>query len=231
MNPHPLRDEPAPQANFPEKPKNDLNISNLPPISDETLMQILDFDDVELHSNRGGFVTKHQKQRLHDELKNDADSMWLMVMIMLGVAAVLGLIIVSQGIPMIALVIGVGIIVGAMLLAAYWQQSELRQDSINTKVRHVQGAAHVRWGNSRSNARLIVGDQSFPITMHQASALTEFDLRGLRAYYSQHGKRLLSAELLREYSIDKLKTDDLTDEEFETVSRSYEEADAQQGRR
>jgi hypothetical protein len=232
FNRHPLRDdEPSSQTHPTEKNKNDLNLSELPSINDLALMEILDFDEMELNANRGGFVTRHQKQRLHDELSNDQDSSRLMLTIMLAVAAVLGVIMVTQGIPIMALVIGAGIIIAGVVLASYWQRSDLQQDARMLRVRHVQGNAQVRWNTGRANANLLVGNQSFLIDMNQASALMEFDLRGLRAYYTQHGKRLLSAEPLRDANFDKLKVEDLLDGEIVPVSRSYEADEAEQQKR
>lgn len=223
FNPHPLRDdEPSTQANAPTKTKNDLHLDDLPPINDVALMEILDFDEMELNANRGGFVTRHQKQRLQDELRNDGDSSRLMLTMMLTVAAVLGVIMVTQGVPLIALAIGAGIIVGGVLLASYWQRSDLQQDVRASRVRHVQGNAQVRWSTGRANGSLLVGNQSFPLSMHQANALMEFDLRGLRAYYTQHGKRLLSAEPLLDLNVEKLKAEDLLDGEIAPASRSYD---------
>ena len=43
----------------------------------ESLMEIFDFSESTLNTNRGGFATNQQRQFLQADLKNDADAMKL----------------------------------------------------------------------------------------------------------------------------------------------------------
>ena len=192
-----------------EKPKPERKPYR-PPIYTDTLQHIFDFDDVALNSNRQGFAARRQKERIQDDLREDADAMWTLLTILLSAAVVVGIIMRTQGLPTLPLVIGAGLMIGGMLLYAYLQQSRNRQDTEDLKVRSVQGQAHVQWRDSlQSRGRLIVNETVFDIDSHTASALNEYDLGTLRVYYTQHGKQILAAEAIEfEKNKRKAKVDD-----------------------
>lgn len=201
----------------------------LPPLYTETLMEIFEFSEMDLNTNRSGFATRGQKALLNAELKNDADAMWLMLTIMLGAALVVGFIMTFQGLPMIYLVLGAGIMLGGLLLYSYLRQNSLRQDTERTRVLSLQGDFSVHWSHTgRRDAALHIAGQTLPITTPQAKALAEYERRPLRVYYAEHSKLVLSAEVLPDYNIDKLKVDDsqqdeLPDEESALYRRQYQE--------
>lgn len=227
---HPLRDEPENRLQDPyEKRKNDGEPLFLPSLSTETLMEIFDFNDTDLHSNRAGFVTNAQRGDLRENLEGEHDALRLMLTIMLSVSILIGLILLSQGLPMLPLVIGAGLILGGLVFTGYLRQTDLKQDQKSTKVRHTQGFAQLTFNNSgtRHFSRLIVNGVPFELTLAQARALSEYELHGLRVYYMQNSKRLLSAEALRLTESDKLKNSDLIIDDdqqlIEQAKRRYEE--------
>ena len=210
--------------------KNELEGTYRPLIHNESLMEIFDFSQTALNSNRGGFVLAAQREKLQDDLKNDADAMWLLMMIMLVAAVVVGVIMTVQGAPMIYLVIGAGILMLPMLYFSYTRQTNTRLDLEKTRVRSIQGAAQVIWsgGAARMRAQLRVHDKTFNLTLFQGKALEEYDLSYLRVYYAEHSQIVLAAEALDLPSIDKLKMEDREEDEdlLLQTGRRYEQDQA-----
>jgi len=218
-----------PQANN-EKQKLKNDLSGRPMLQTEALMDIFDFNELDLNTNRNQMSTGAQKQKLEADLKDDADGMWLMVTVLLGVTLLLAFIMISEGLALLPLVIGAGIILGPLLLYAYRRQTSTRQDSLTLKVRSTQGIPAVRYRafSDGGRYRLQVGDVSFPLTMQQAHAFGEYEPAPLRVYYTEHSKTILSAETVYPTDSDKLKNDktgsDFSDEEMLlSAGRQYDE--------
>lgn len=197
-----------------EKPKNKskrLSDAQLPLLHTESLMDIFDFDDSTLRTNAGGFVTSTQKQKISETLQGEADSMWLMLTIFLGTSVLLAIIFSLQGYAPLPLVIGAGIVIGSLLLIAYRRQSELRKDNARLRTFRVEGIPTML-GTSISGdrqAEMQIGDEKLPISYAQAAALSEFSLLPMRVYYAANSKQVLSAEVLADQEILKLKNEDL----------------------
>jgi hypothetical protein len=210
------------------KTKHDLSASGKPTLHTESLMEIFDFSEATLNTNRGGFATNQQRQFLQADLKNDADAMWLLLTILLGTAIVVGIIMRMQGIPMEYLVIGMGILVVPMLWLGYRQQIGARKDLDNFHIRSVQGKADVYWVGRGTylRARLRVHDQWFEIGIQQAHALEEYDLSHLRVYYAENSRTLLSVEVLPMDTKNKLRLDE--EQETDIIVEAEEQYNQQQ---
>jgi hypothetical protein len=204
------------------------NLSGKPALYTESLMEIFDFSESTLNTNRGNFATNQQRQFLQADLKNDADAMWLLLTILLGTSIVVGLIMRMQGIPMEYLVMGAGVLIVPMLWLGYRQQMGARKDLDNFHVRSVQGKAEVYWVGRGTylRARLRVHDQWFEIGIQQAHALEEYDLSQMRVYYAENSRTLLSAEVLPDYTTNKLKLDE--EQETDIIVEAEEQYNQQQ---
>lgn len=207
MNTDPIYDD--------QKSKNKakrLGDAQLPLLQTEALMDIFDFDASTLRTNAGGFVTGNQKQQITDELKGEADSMWLMLTIFLGTSVVLAMIFSLQGYAPMPLVIGAGIVIGALLFIANRRQSSLRKDNARLRAIRAEGVPRLQTSiTGNSQVELIIGKEKLPVTYQQAQALSEFSLAPMRVYYAANSKQVLSAEVLADDEILKLKNEDLID--------------------
>lgn len=196
-----------------EKPKNKskrLTDGQLPLLNTPALMEIFNFDDISLRTNEGGFVTNTQKQKIVDELRGEADSMWLMTTIFLGTSLVLAMIFSLQGYAPLPLVIGAGIVIGLLLLVAYRRQAGLRADTARLRTYRVEGIPKLAFSmTGDSQTQLIIGKETLPITYQQAQALGEFSALPIRVYYAANSKQVLSAEVLADNEALKLKNEDL----------------------
>lgn len=200
-----------------EKPKNKakrFDDAQRPIISTESLMEIFKFDASTVRTNAGGFVTGNQKQQITDELKSEADSMWLMLTILLGTSVVLALIFSLQGYAPLPLVIGAGLVIGALLFIANRRQSGLREDNARLRTQQVEGVPRLQTSITGSRqVELLIGKEKLPITYQQAQALSEFNLLPMRVYYAANSKQILSAEVLADDEVLKLKNEDLIESE------------------
>ena len=200
-----------------EKPKNKakrLGDAHLPLLQTEALMDIFDFDASTLRTNAGGFVTGTQKQQITDELKGEADSMWLMLTIFLGTSVVLAMIFSLQGYAPMPLVIGAGMVIGALLFIANRRQSSLRKDNARLRTQQVEGVPRLQTTvTGDTQVELVIGKEKLPVTYQQAQALSEFSLAPMRVYYAVNSKQVLSAEVLADDEVLKLKNKDLIEAE------------------
>ena len=221
-----------PEDKAKNKPKNTLATGEKLPLHTETLMEIFNFSQSTLNLNRSGSTSNIQKDTLKGSVKNDADAMWLMLMIMLGTAIVVGLIMLSRGIPMEYLAMGAGIVILPILWIGYRQQIGARKDLDSMKLKSVAGQAQVLWLARGTHVLpvLCVNDETFEIEHEEAQALEQFDMSHLRVYYTEHSKHLLSAEVIAPPPTkNKLSVDDLLDEDADaliTAGRKYDEHQA-----
>lgn len=219
-----------PQEKPKNKTKNSLSNGNQT-LNTEALMEIFDFSDSMLNMNRNGSVSGLQKEYLKSDLKENADAMWLMLMIMLGTSIVVGLIMATRGIPMQYLAIGAGIIILPILLMGYRQQIGARKDLDILNVQTVEGQARVQWASRGTHVvpLLRVDNTTFEIGHYEAKTLEQFDLPYLRVYYAENSKHLLSAEVIENSTKNKLSVEDLLDEHADMLietGRNYDERQA-----
>jgi archaeosine-15-forming tRNA-guanine transglycosylase len=212
------------------KPKNTLPTGERYPLHNETLMEIFNFSAATLNMNRNGMASNLQKDDLKGDLKNDADAMWLMLMIMLGAALVVGIIMALRGIPMEYLAIGAGIAILPILWIGYRQQIGKRKDVDKLRIKTVTGQAQIIWTPRGTSMipMLRVDNVLLEISLYEAQALEQFDIPQLRVYYAEHSKQLLSAEIITTTpdTKNKLSVDDLLDDnadELIAVGRKYDE--------
>ena len=197
------------------KPKKDKRLYNGQPlIHTDSLMEIFDFDARDLETNENGTITDLQGEKITETLKEDADAMWLMLMIFLGVSAVLAVIFALQGYAPLPLVIGAGLIMGALLAISYFRQTKFTTDTQKLESFHVMGVPQVIPSlSSDKQAILHIGNQKLPISYEQAASLLEFVLPMMRIYYASHSKQILSAEVLDNDEVLKLKNENLIEDE------------------
>ncbi|MEO0597633.1 MAG: hypothetical protein AAF126_16105 [Chloroflexota bacterium] len=211
------------------KPKNKLKNGDpsLPLIHTESLMEILDFNRGDLEMNRNGGVTAKQKDKIKEVLKGEADSMWLLTTIFLGVAVLLALIFTMQGYPPVPLAIGAGVVILPMVAIAYFRQGNLRDDVDRLRTYQIEGVPYISPSfKSVREATLNIGEEKFPISIEQAEALNEFSLPPMRVNYAANSKQILSAEVLSDREIDKLKNEDLlSDEDADFMLESERQLD------
>lgn len=205
----------------------------MPTLSTDALMHIFDFDNTTLNTNRSGFPTRNQKEWLKESLKEDADSMWLLLTLLMVGAVAAGIAMAASGLPMLPLVIGAGLMIGAMLLFSYLRQNNARADLDNLKVRSIEGIPQVATNRTYSYARLQIGDTRFEIDADQARALQEFRPAPMRVYFMQNSKQIVAAEVAYDADIEKLKVEDLQqdDEAILELGRQYDDEQQQQARR
>lgn len=221
------------ESNNAPKQKSPWEQFNLAQLSTAALMEIFDFNEQDLMSNRNGFATRGQRSFLGDTLRGDADSMWQMVTILLIPAAVVAIILATQGIPLLYLVIGAGLMLGGMLAYAYRRQTGTRQDAENLRMRSAQGEMHISPAGIRiGEATVHVGAEKFYVPTAIAKALTEYAPGSMvRVYYAANSRQILSAEVLREVRADKLKVEDLQEDPQSDLILEAERIEEEQQRR
>lgn len=198
------------------KPKKDKRLSDngQPLIHTDTLMEIFEFDEHSIMTNERGFVTNNQKQRIVDSLQEETESMWLLATIFLGTAVLLAVIFTMQGYPPLPLVTAVSIVLGGLLFVGYRRQQGLKQDNERLRTERVEGVPLVMPTLSADKQVILkIGGKDLPISYQQAGALNEFVLPLMRIYYASNSKQILSAEVLDNDEILKLKNENLIEDE------------------
>jgi len=184
-------------------------------LSTDSFARVLGYESHAVDANSQGIMTQAQKQRMAEEMKADADGMWLLMTIFLGVLLLIAFILQgSSTVGMDQLLIGGGIMLGGLLFFSYNRRSAMQGDVQDSKIEHVDGMAQLEYGGIGEDRRywLRVGDKKFRIKQDQFMALNEYDLAPMRLYYSAYSKTVLSAEVQeweKEKNDDKLKNDDL----------------------
>jgi hypothetical protein len=183
-----------------------------PQLYQDALLDIFGFSSEAVELNRRGKLTKAQEQALSGELKAENDAMWLTSTIGLGVAVLLAFIFLSEGLPMIYLVMGAGIYLAA-LLAFSWRRQTKRQDDLRERVEKVRGVPQLRAARQMEGVGpyvLVIEDKMFLIPHAVYEQLADYELPLCQFYYTAKNKTLLSAEIIRQFEPDpKLKNEDL----------------------
>lgn len=192
-----------------------------PQLYQDALLDIFGFTQEAVSLNRRGKLTPAQEQALSGELKADSETMWLTSTVGLGVALLLALIFLSEGLPMIYLVVGAGAYLLALLAYSYRRQTK-RQTDLQNRVQKIQGVPQLRAARQLEEVGpyvLIVGDKMFLIPYDLYKQLSEYELPVCRFYYTAKSKTLLSAEVIHSYEPDpKLKNEELLlDDEDEKI--------------
>lgn len=186
---------------------------DLPPLYNSTLMEAFGFSEDDLEANRRGFVIRSQRAGVETEMKAEADGMWLIMTVLLGVTLLLAVIFNMNGLPMMPLLIGAAIMLLPFLWFSSRRQTRLRADAEKPKLARVQGQPRLRMRGRLEDAgddfRLEIDDRSFPLSREGFRLISQFDLPPMRVYYLPNSNQLLSAEVLRRDDMEKLKNDEL----------------------
>jgi hypothetical protein len=184
-----------------------------PRLYNDTLHDILKVAPQTLDTNRRGRLTQTQRDGIAGDLKTDGDGMYLLLNIFLAVSLLLALIFLSEGLPMIFLVGGAGIMLSWLLFYTWRRQGRLRGD-LTERITRVEGVARLHTLGGVEGAKsygLIIADQYFAISRDVYDQLVEYELPPMRAYISAKSKALLSLEILPD-DVDKTKNNLEADE-------------------
>jgi hypothetical protein len=178
---------------------------DIAPLYTDTLMTILGYGRRNLEANRNGRITTEQRSELQDELNDDVSGLGLLLTISFGMILLMAVIMLSQGMPLTDLVIGALVFLVPMMAFAFFRQSnrrkDMEEDNLSTTEGHCQ--VYMTGPGASGHAYLVVDGKRFPIRYEQAQELAQYDAPMLRIYHTEHGNKILSAEVMRDS--DKLK--------------------------
>lgn len=203
-----------PTMEKPKRGKRDFGaaLDGRPPLRSDLLPSMLGFTEDDLEANQRGRLTNRQKERINREVKDEADSMWLMLGIFLGTALLLALIFTLEGLPIATMLIGAGAVVLPFMYIAYRRQNALVTDMQGDRIGQVEGYAELAMQSATRggifNYRMIVNREVIKIDEDAYKRLSRYAPGYIRAYYSKRGKILLSAEMIDDGQ-HKLKNDAL----------------------
>jgi len=208
-------------------------IDNRPPLRSDLLPSMLGFTEDDLDANQRGSLTRRQKERINREVKDEADSMWLMLGIFLGVSLLLALIFTLEGLPIAAMLLGAGLVVLPFMYLAYRRQNALTTDVQGDQIGTVEGVTDLRLQSvargEHGTYRLGIDKETLKIDEDAYQRLSRYAPGYIRAYYSKRGKILLSAELLPD-SEHKLKNEELLlDEDMHDIEEPEADIVLEQG--
>lgn len=183
-----------------------------PQLYQDALLDIFGFSQDAVDLNRRGKLTKAQEQALKGELQAESDGMWLTSTMGLGVALLLAFVFLSEGLPMIYLVMGAGAFLGALLLYSARRQNK-RQNDLSERVEKIQGVPILRAARQAENAGpyvVVINEKIFLIPPQVYEQLSGYEMPLCQFYYTSKTHTLLSAEVVRQFAPDpKLKNEDL----------------------
>ncbi|QPC82613.1 hypothetical protein G4Y79_23475 [Phototrophicus methaneseepsis] len=205
-----------------EKPKRGRDFGDSPrpvqpPLDNNMLPTLFGFTRADFEANEDGYLTTSQSDKLAKHVKGEADSMWLLLTIFLGVAMFLALVFTLQGLEMGPLLLGAGAIIAPFMFLAYRRQRALTGDSQENRVVAIEGMWDIVGNYSKDEFYLVVGGKRLKISPRAFDFLRSRGSGYLRAYYAEKSKVLLSAEVLpmpeEKLKNDKLKNEDIADGE------------------
>ncbi len=183
-----------------------------PQLYQDALLDVFGFSQEAVEQNRRGKLTKAQEQALTNELKAETDGMWLTSTIGLGVALLLAFIFLSEGLPMIYLVMGAGVFLGALLAFSSRRQNK-RQNDLRDRVEKIRGVPQLRAARQMEGVGpyvIVINEKVFLIPHAVYEQLADYEMPLCQFYYTAKTDTLLSAEVIRQFEADpKLKNEDL----------------------
>lgn len=206
-----------------------------PPLDTESLLTILEIPLSALNTNKAGLFSGGQRESLQEEVKQEADGMSTMLTIMLAGAVVAAIALASSGSDMMPVILGAAIMILPFLWYSSRRQQRLRTELERPKIKSVHGPLLLADGadvRSRMRAPMMrIGDQIFPLKIHQVRALESFETPYVRAYYVGNTNQLLSIEVIDppleyiEQEKAKRKNEEAAEQArlLEEGSRDYEE--------
>ncbi|MCS6835972.1 MAG: hypothetical protein NZ750_08145 [Anaerolineae bacterium] len=201
-SPHPLADERRIALPDLDKPKDKPlgKPIDMPRLHQGILAQVFGFSYASLDSNREGRLADPQRAPLHQDVKEEGDSLWLMLMIFLGMTVFLAIILLMEGQSMGGLVIGAGGMIGALLFYSTRRQNRRKEAAESHSVRAAEGQARLDMRPNPANMEalygLMVGEERFALTREQFVTLAAYELPRMKVYYILPTRRIVSAEIL-----------------------------------
>ena len=163
-------------------------MDNRPPLRSDLLPSMLGFTEDDLDANQRGRLTRRQKERINREVKDEADSMWLMLGIFLGVSLLLALIFTLRGLPIAAMLLGAGFVVLPFMYLAYRRQHALTSDVQGDQIGTVEGVTDLRLQSvargEHGTYRLSIDKENLKIDEDAYQRLSRYAPGYIRAYYS-----------------------------------------------
>lgn len=164
------------------------------------MAQVFSFSHASLDANKEGRLADPQRAPLHQDVKEEGDSLWLMLMIFLGTTIFLALILLMEGQGMGGLVIGAGGMIGGLLLYSTRRQNRRKEALESHSVQAAEGQARLDTRPNPANLEalygLVVGEERFALEREQFTTLAAYELPRLRVYYILPTRRIVSAEIL-----------------------------------
>lgn len=187
-----------------------------PPVTNQLLRDTFGYGISDLNQNAMGRPSPAQRDRQEAILKNENDALWLMLMIFLGMTLLIAFITLGSRFESFYIAVGSGIVTGGLWLSSTLRTRKLREAIASSRAKRVIGEAFltIPRGLFRTPT-LVVKDQSFKLTLEQASALAQYELGTLRVYYLEGVQQILAAETFNSDLLDdeeeKRKNDELDD--------------------
>jgi len=173
---------------------------DMPRLHQGILAQVFAFNHASLDSNKQGRLADPQRAPLYQDVKDEGDSLWLMLMIFLGTTVFLALILLMEGQSMGGLVIGAGGMIGGLLLYSTRRQNRRKEAAESHSVQMAEGQARLDMRSNPANMEalygLVVGEERFPLEREQFVTLAAYELPRLKVYYILPTRRIVSAEVL-----------------------------------
>jgi len=189
-----------------EKPKNDkpkrgdrdfgMPRSDYPPLFTDALVGLLGVTHSDLDRNQAGEITERQREKLGQELKGEANAMWLILSVLLGVTLLLAVIFTFQGLSMGPLLVGAALLIVPLMALSYYRQRSVTSDREEETVGQIEGPLTLVGYGPGDYWNISVGRQKFRVSRRTFDGLSNYAPAYVRAYYSDKSKVLLSAEVL-----------------------------------
>lgn len=199
---------------MPEKPKRTAQYDpNLALIDTPALLRAFNIHPETLAINREGVMSSQQASNLIQIQTQDGASNQLMLSILLGTSILLALIFIMQGYPMLPLVIGIALMIAPLAWMVYQRRQRLEQDIERRRIYHIDGIPTMTHHIGKEESEMQIDGQRLTITRAQAQMLSGYNLPMMRVYYSAQTRQVIAAEVLPHAMAEKLKNDDLQDDD------------------
>jgi len=201
--PHPLGDDrkiSMPDLEQPQQGMAQGKPKELPRLHQGVLAQVFQFSHAHLDANQQGRLADSQRAPLYQDVKDEGDSLWLMLMILLGTTLFLAFILLTEGQGLGGLALGAGGMIGGLLLYSTRRQGRRKEAAEAHSVTSAQGQARLDMRPSPANMEALyglrVGEERFSLSREQFVALAAYELPRLKVYYILPTRRIVAAELL-----------------------------------
>ncbi len=188
-----------------DTPDSDEPVLILPELHQDTLLALMNIPETTIRANRAGKLTRDQQDFVHQHMKNEDDSSWLLTRIFMGTSVLLAFIFVMQGLATMAFILGGGLFAAVFGLFAYRLRQKRVRD-LSERVSQVKGTLRVIKSEQFDQWALVIENKFFRISSELANTLAGYDAPIVAAYYTEGSDTLLSMEVL---ALEKRKNDDI----------------------